>query len=433
MSVHRQLLWKLNELVKPRLSPIIIKKEFQIVKPCFVNQTVKKGRQIPKRCFEMFLQIMLDGFKTDFFYDKNFYKLHYQDKADMSIKKEFELREKGFIAPFGCLSTESRGRLKEETPCPIRTVFQLDRDRIVYSNAFRRLKHKTQVFLSPMGAVYRTRLTHTLEVSQIARTIGRALRLNEDLTEAIALGHDLGHTPFGHGGETILKELFSRNFSHNEQSLRVVEMLENQGEGLNLTEEVRDGILKHSKGYGEIIPDDPNELAATSEGRIVRVSDIMAYLNHDLDDAIRSGVINPDQVPERCLKTMGQTHSERATNMIRDLVFSSEIEKGELHLNISAEMAAAMNALRKFLYENVYRSPQVHAEFVKARKILTELFNYYSENQEMLRKEMEAMELTGYRHNHSNSKRTVCDFIASITDRKALNLYGKIFLPSSLV
>jgi len=351
----------------------------------------------------------------------------------MSIRKEFEKREKSFIAPFGCLSAASRGRVKAERPCPIRTAFQLDKDRIVYSNAFRRLKHKTQVFLSPMGAVYRTRLTHTLEVSQIARTIARALRLNEDLTEAIALGHDLGHTPFGHGGEMTLKELYSRSFSHNAQSLRVVEFLENRGRGLNLTYEVRDGILKHSKGYGRIMPEDANEMAVTNEGRVVRIADIMAYLNHDLDDAIRSGVIAADQVPEQCKTVMGQTHSERATNMIRDLIFSSEIDDDTIRLNTSAEMSAAMDTLRKFLYENVYRSPRVHLEFVKAKKILTELYNCFSENSDMLQKEMEAMELSGYADSRTPLDRTVCDFIASITDRKALSLYEKNFFPSSLV
>jgi dGTPase len=351
----------------------------------------------------------------------------------MSIREDFEMREKSFIAPFGCLSAESRGREKDEQPCPIRTVFQLDKDRIVYSNAFRRLKHKTQVFLSPMGAEYRTRLTHTLEVSQIARTIARALRLNEDLTEAVALGHDLGHTPFGHGGETTLKELCAQPFSHNEQSLRVVEFLENRGQGLNLTCEVRDGILKHSKGYGKIIPDDPNELAETNEGRIVRIADIMAYLNHDLDDAIRSGVITADKVPEACKTVIGRTHSERATNMIRDLIFSSQIDHDTFRLNISAEMSAAMDSLRTFLYENVYRSPRVHQEFVKAKKILTELFHCFLERKDLLQKEMEAMELTGYADSRALGDRTVCDFIASITDRKALSLYEKNFFPSSLV
>lgn len=271
----------------------------------------------------------------------------------MSIREDFEKRESGFIASYGCLSAESLGRKQKEEPCPIRTAFQLDRDRIVYSNAFRRLKYKTQVFLSPLGAVYRTRLSHTLEVSQIARTIARALHLNEDLTEAIALGHDLGHPPFGHGGETALKEIYSATFSHNEQSLRVVEVIESKGRGLNLTREVRDGILKHSKGYGKIIPDDPEELAITSEGRVVRIADIMAYLNHDLDDALRSGVITTGQVPGACSKNMGRTHSERATQMIRDLIFTSRVVDGELALCMSDEMSAAMSELRTFLYDNV--------------------------------------------------------------------------------
>ncbi len=215
----------------------------------------------------------------------------------MTIREKFENREKSFLSPFGCLSSESRGRERPEDPCPIRTAFQVDRDRIVYSNAFRRLKYKTQVFLAPLGDYYRTRLTHTLEVAQIARNISRAMLLNEDLTEAIALGHDLGHPPFGHSGEKTLQEIYSKDFYHNKQSVRVVEVLENKGLGLNLTYEVRDGILKHSKGFGKIIPDDPSELAATFEGRVVRIADIMAYLNHDLDDAIRSGVISIEQVP----------------------------------------------------------------------------------------------------------------------------------------
>ncbi|MBW2490562.1 MAG: deoxyguanosinetriphosphate triphosphohydrolase, partial [Deltaproteobacteria bacterium] len=242
----------------------------------------------------------------------------------MSIREDFEKREKGFIAPFGCLSSKSKGRQRDEKPCPVRTAFQLDRDRIVYSSAFRRLKRKTQVFLSPMGDHYRTRLTHTLEVAEIARTIARAMRLNEDLVEAIALAHDLGHPPFGHGGEMALKEIYSPDFSHHKQSLRIVDILEQNGKGLNLTYEVRDGILKHSKGYGKIIPDDPAEMACTVEGNIVRIADIMAYLNHDLDDAIKSGVIKAGQVPVTCGNVLGRTHSERATAMIKDLISYSK-------------------------------------------------------------------------------------------------------------
>lgn len=351
----------------------------------------------------------------------------------MTIREDFEKRESQFIAPYGCRSAASRGRQEPEAPCPIRTAFQVDRDRIVYSNAFRRLKHKTQVFLSPLGAAYRTRLTHTLEVAQIARTIARALRLNEDLTEAIALGHDLGHTPFGHGGETALKELLSDSFSHNEQSLRVVEVLENNGRGLNLTHEVRDGILKHSKGYGKIIPDDPQEQAGTVEGMIVRISDIMAYLNHDLDDAVRSGVITIGQVPETCLRVMGETHSKRATSMIRDVIFHCTVQGDRLRLGMGSEMADAMAVLREFLYENVYRAPKVHNEFIKAKKILIELYGLFMDQDKLLEKELAEMNMTQCNHADLAKERVVCDLIASMTDRMALELYQKNFFPSSLV
>jgi dGTPase len=351
----------------------------------------------------------------------------------MNIREEFEKREKGFMSPFGCQSAKSKGRQKAEAPCPIRTVFQIDRDRIVYSNAFRRLKYKTQVFLSPLGDQYRTRLTHTLEVAEIARTIARAMRLNEDLTEAIALGHDLGHTPFGHSGETVLQEIYSPDFTHKEQSLRVVDILENNGEGLNLTYEVRDGILKHSKGYGKIIPDDPDEQASTVEGNIVRIADIMAYLNHDLDDAVRSGVINKEQVPDSCIAILGRTHSERATTMIKDLVFSTYVRDDGLRLNMSDEVYSAMTTLREFLYENVYRSPRVHHEFVKAKKILSELYACFLKNEKMLYKELSAMNMARCDHHSQTKERCVCDFIASMTDRYALELYEKIFFPSPLV
>ncbi len=350
----------------------------------------------------------------------------------MSIREEFEKRERSFMSPFGCLSAESRGRMRSEPLCPIRTAFQVDRERIVYSNAFRRMKYKTQVFLSPMGDQYRTRLSHTLEVAQIARTIARAMRLNEDLAEAVALGHDLGHTPFGHSGETALKEIFSYSFAHNEQSLRVVDVLEKKGRGLNLTDEVRDGILKHSKGYGKIIPDDAGEQPCTVEGRVVRFADIMAYLNHDLDDAIRSGVITEEQVPASCSEILGQTHSERATTMMKDLIFSSDIREGQFCLSMSEDVSAAMAALRRFLYENVYRSSQVHKDFVKAKKILSELYSHFMNNKEMLQKNLEDMEL-GENHRDEPNERIVCDLIASMTDRYALNLYKAIFFPSPLV
>lgn len=359
-------------------------------------------------------------------------------KTPMDAKKghilaDFERREKNFMSPFGCLSAESKGRRIEEAPCPVRTAFQRDRDRIVYSNAFRRLKHKTQVFLAPLGAHYRTRLTHTLEVAQISRTIARALYLNEDLAEAIALGHDLGHPPFGHGGEMALKEVYSPGFSHHEQSLRVVDVLENNGKGLNLTFEVRNGILKHSKGYGKIIPDNPDELAVTVEGRIVRIADIMAYLNHDLDDAIRSGVINENQVPELCRRVLGRTHSDRATVMIQDLIFTTEVVDGGLRTGMSEPVERAMAILRKFLYENVYRSWRVHKEFVKAKKILKELYGFFLENEGMLLKTLEEMEMPDLHGKGDTHRRTVCDLIASLTDNEALELYSKIFFPSPMV
>lgn len=348
----------------------------------------------------------------------------------MNIRENFEKREKSFISPYGCLSAESRGRVKKEAPCPIRTAFQVDRDRIVYSNAFRRLKYKTQVFLSPLGDEYRTRLTHTLEVAEIARTIARAMRLNEDLVEAIALGHDLGHTPFGHGGEAILKEIYSPDFSHKKQSLRVVNILENNGRGLNLTYEVRDGILKHSKGYGKIISDDPKEQAVTVEGSVVRIADIMAYLNHDLDDAIRSGVIRCEQIPEACVNILGRTHSERANTMVKDLVFTTKAEKGKLKLQMTDEVYSTMSLLREFLYENVYRSPQVHNEFVKAKKILSELYSYVIKDDKTLQKGLKSMGMSKCNHIDQPRERIVCDFIASMTDRYALTLYEKIFFPS---
>ena len=350
----------------------------------------------------------------------------------MSIRQAFENREKNFISPFGCLSEESRGRAIQEEPCPVRTSFQLDRDRIVYSNAFRRLKHKTQVFLSPLGDDYRTRLTHTLEVSQIARNIARSLFLNEDLAEAIALGHDLGHTPFGHSGETALKEIYAADFSHSDQSLRVVDVLENDGKGLNLTYEVRDGILKHSKGFGKIIPDDPDERAETYEGLVVRIADIMAYINHDLDDAIRSGVILSEQVPESCLQTIGHTHSERASAMINDLITCSDVDDGRLKLRLSDEMMSAMTLLRQFLYDNVYRSPRVHTDFEKAKKILSELYAYFLANDKKLKTIQADLKMEGCNHHPQSKERTVCDLIASMTDRYAMNLYSKIFFPLPL-
>ncbi len=347
-----------------------------------------------------------------------------------TLREEFEKRESNFMSPFGCLSAESQGRSQPEASCPIRTAFQVDKDRILFSNAFRRLKHKTQVFLNPSGDEYRTRLTHTLEVAQIARTISRAMFLNEDLAEAIALGHDLGHTPFGHGGETVLKEIFSTGFSHQAQSLRVVQLLEHHGKGLNLTFEVRDGILRHSKGYGKIMPDNPKELPATVEGRVVRVADIMAYLNHDLDDAIHSGVVTEADTPHVCVNVLGPTHDDRVTTMMTDLIANSHPHDGELILNMSDRVFGAMGELRQFLYEKVYRSNKVHNEFVKAKKIMSELFTHFIADEELLAHELKKMRLPALGSNGASKERRICDLLACMTDRYALSLYARIFFPS---
>jgi len=349
----------------------------------------------------------------------------------LSIREIYQVRENNFISPFGCPSALAGERSKQEEPCSIRTPFQLDRGRIVYSNAFRRLKYKTQVFLSPLGDHYRTRMTHTLEVSETARNIARAMRLNEDLAEAIALGHDLGHTPFGHGGETALQEIFHPDFSHNEQSLRVVDILENKGAGLNLTQEVKDGILKHSKGFGDIMPSTPGVTAATLEGKIVRIADIIAYLNHDLDDALRSGVIKRNEIPDICTRELGSSHPQRARTMIQSLVYSSVPHDNEFQLCMGEKVYTAMTTLRRFLYEEVYRSPSVHKEFIKAKKVLKELYRHFIENIDSMQKELEKMEMAPWNGEPASLERTACDIIASMTDRYALELYSKLFFPQA--
>ena len=351
----------------------------------------------------------------------------------MAPREINEQKEEKNLADYACKNCQSRGRVTYEEPCPIRTQFQQDRDRIVYSNSFRRLKHKTQVFLSPLGDHYRTRLTHTLEVSEVARTIARALSLNEDLTEAISLGHDLGHTPFGHGGETVLKEIYSKYFSHSAQSLRVIDRLERGGQGLNLSYEARDGILKHSKGFGDIIPRDPGEAAKTVEGKLVRIADIIAYLNHDLDDAIRSGVITRSDVPKEFVRVLGKNHSERAITMIKSVIYSSYDSAEGFRLEIGEEVYNTMVDLRAFLYDNVYRSPSVHKEFVKAKKILSELYDYFNANEDKLQQELLKLELPLYNPDEEKIERAVCDLIASMTDRYAINLYNMIFMPLPLV
>jgi dGTPase len=303
----------------------------------------------------------------------------------------------------------------------IRTCFQRDRDRIIHSKSFRRLKHKTQVFLAPKGDHYRTRLTHVLEVSQIARTISRALRLNDDLTEAVALGHDLGHTPFGHAGEAILREIHPGGFDHYKQSLRVVDFLEKDGGGLNLTHEVRNGIVKHSKGKGLIIPETKADRADTLEGQVVRVSDIIAYVNHDLDDAMRAGVIKKSDIPKKIIRILGDTHSKRIDTMVKDFIYrSKETDLEELCMN--DDILSATYMLRDFLYESVYESEKLIKEFKKAKKILHDLYAYYLEH-------MEEIFVDIPKEEKLNKHRIVCDFIAGMTDRFALMTYERLFLP----
>ncbi len=357
----------------------------------------------------------------------------HKSEAKACIREVFQEREHNFLSRYGTPSTNAERQHPETDPCTIRTPFQMDRDRIVYSNAFRRLKYKTQVFLSPLGDHYRTRLTHTLEVSETARNIARAMRLNEDLAEAIALGHDLGHTPFGHGGETALIQVHPTRFTHSDQSLRVVDVLENRGNGLNLTTQVRDGILKHSKGFGNIIPATPGETAATIEGRIVRVADIIAYLNHDLDDALRGKVVSRDEVPQICVKKLGRTHSARASTMMEQLVYNSGPQDGLFVLSMGQDTLEAMTALRKFLYEKVYRAPAVHGEFVKAKKVITGLYHYFMEHPDDMQLELEKMEMAPWDSSKNTLNRSVCDVIASMTDRYALKLYTRLFFPNPLV
>jgi len=339
----------------------------------------------------------------------------------MTIREQTEEIEKKILHPKACISSQSKGRLRPEKEGEIRTCFQRDRDRIIHSKAFRRLKHKTQVFLAPKGDHYRTRLTHVLEVSQIARTIARALRLNEDLTEAVALGHDLGHTPFGHAGEDILREIHPGGFDHYKQSLRVVDFLEQGGMGLNLTYEVRNGIVKHSKGKGLIIPDTKSDRADTLEGQIVRVSDIIAYVNHDLDDALRAGVIKRSDIPKKIIRVLGDTHSNRIDTMVKDIIYHSIATDLE-EIRMSGGILSATYMLRDFLYESVYESEKIIKEFKKAKKILHDLYAYYLEHMEEVFADIPKEEKL-------NKHRIVCDFIAGMTDRFALMTYERLFLP----
>ena len=340
----------------------------------------------------------------------------------MDIRKRLEEREELFLSPYAQKSRDTRGRLRPEPECDVRPAFQHDRDRIIHSKSFRRLKHKTQVFLFPADDHYRTRLTHTIEVSQIARTIAKALFLNEDLVEAIALGHDLGHTPFGHSGEEFLDRIHAGGFRHNEQSLRVVDILERNGLGLNLTVEVRDGILRHSKGKGEIVVKDQKERPLTREAEIVRIADTIAYINHDIDDAIRGSVIRPADLPKGCREVLGDTHSKRIDCMVRSVISETQ-RNDDMSLAIGERIEYHMVQLRDFLYERVYDSSSVHSDFEKCGRIIADLYTYFVTNPEAFLLE------TGRVDFYDEPSACVCDHIAGMTDRYAFNLFEKIFLP----
>lgn len=329
----------------------------------------------------------------------------------MTPREIQEQEERSRLSPLAALSIHSKGRERPLEPCPLRTVFQRDRDRIIHSKSFRRLKFKTQVFLSPEGDHYRTRLTHTLEVAQVARTLARSLRLNEDLAEAIALGHDLGHTPFGHIGERSLDALLPEGFRHNEQSLRVVEKLENEGQGLNLTWEVRNGILCHSG----------KEAPQTLEGVCVSRADRIAYINHDIDDALRAGILQPSDLPQDCLAVLGQTPGQRINTMILDIVENSA---GKSQITMSRPIQEATDGLRDFLFQKVYRQGWREAEEHRCDHVIRTLFSYYMEQPGEMPEEYV---LIGRKE---GSPRGVADFLASMTDRYAVRLYTRLFVPS---
>jgi len=345
-------------------------------------------------------------------------KNHACPPLGMTVREMLEQRENEYLSPKAAHSAATRGRRVPVEECPYRTAFQRDRDRIIHSKSFRRLKHKTQVFLSPTGDHYRTRLTHTLEVAQIARTISRALCLNEDLTEAVALGHDLGHTPFGHAGESVLNELFPPGFAHNEQSLRIVDELEN-GNGLNLTFEVRDGILNHSKGDTDISEMGRTEEPKTLEGEVVRISDSIAYINHDIDDAIRSGLITEAELPADYASMLGDTPSHRIDAMVADVVRCSRNNA----IKMSPDILEATNALRNYLYENVYPREEIQDSIIKAKKILKEIYCHLVENPLIILDEVPPAD------SRDNIERLVVDFVAGMTDRYALEFYKNHFLP----
>ena len=338
-----------------------------------------------------------------------------------TIREGLEQREREMLAPQAAKSAETRGRLKPEREDDVRPAYQHDRDRIIHSKAFRRLKHKTQVFFAPAGDHYRTRLTHSLEVSQIARTIAKVLRLHEELTEAIALGHDLGHTPFGHTGERVLDSLVPGGFRHYEQSLRVVDLLENDGRGLNLTFEVRDGIGRHSKGKeGSPVGVDETQRAATLEGQIMRVADLIAYVNHDIDDAVRAGVLRESDLPRAPVKVLGSTSSSRIAAMVKDVV--TETQAGGLaDIRMSESVLDATLAMRSFLFDAVYENGEATAEFRKATGILGGLWEKVRERSDEF--------LDRHIIESEGLDAATRDFLAGMTDRFAVTLYERLFIP----
>ena len=332
----------------------------------------------------------------------------------MNIREEQEKREHLIFSPYASFSDESRGRDRDEEPCPMRTIYQRDRDRMIHCKAFRRLKHKTQVFLAPEGDHYRTRLTHTLEVAQIARSIARALNLNEDLTEAIALGHDLGHTPFGHAGERTLNSLCPMGFAHYRQSIRVVEFLEKDGQGLNLTWEVRDGILNHRTSGNP----------STLEGKAVRLSDKIAYINHDIDDGIRAGILKESDIPSEYTDVLGNSTKERLNTMISDIIMNSI---GKNDLVMSEPVRKAMTELRKFMFESLYLNPTAKSEEAKADKLITELYRYYVANTDKLPDTYKRF-ITEF---DERPEQVVCDYIAGMSDQYSISKSQEIFVPKA--
>ena len=341
--------------------------------------------------------------------------------SQLNVRQIAEEREES-LSPYAVKSKQSQGRLRYEEPCPVRTAFQRDRDRIIHSKAFRRLKHKTQVFIAPQGDHYVTRLTHTLEVSQIARTVARALNLNEDLTEAIALGHDLGHTPFGHVGEDVLNELYHQGFRHNEQSLRIVDLLENDGRGLNLTWEVRDGILNHSKSKANVLADWGK--VNTLEGEVCKIADIVAYINHDIGDAIRADIITEDDLPVPTTAVLGHSHRERINTMVCDIIEHSWAVRDDNTASpaiiMSPEVLEATNTLRKFLFDQVYNLHAAQEEAERSREMVRRLYDYFNEHQDRLPPE--------YSLYSDEAERRVVDYIAGMTDQYASRLAGELSL-----